>query len=63
MCGATSAFAAEDMAARSLEIKLELVNDGLISEEDALEYSDNPEALKMNFQGIFLSAGDNSIIG
>jgi twitching motility protein PilT len=40
-----------------------LVNDGLISEEDALEYSDNPEALKMNFQGIFLSAGDNQIIG
>lgn len=41
---------------------LELVNNGLISEEDALEYSDNPEALKMNFQGIFLSAGDNQII-
>jgi len=42
---------------------LELVNSGTISEEDALEYSDNPEALKMNFQGIFLSAGDNQIIG
>lgn len=42
---------------------LGLVNDGLISEEDALEYSDNPDALKMNFQGIFLSAGDNQIIG
>ena len=42
---------------------LGLVNDGTISEEDALEYSDNPEALTMNFQGIFLSAGDNAIIG
>ncbi|MFA6714860.1 MAG: PilT/PilU family type 4a pilus ATPase [Victivallaceae bacterium] len=42
---------------------LGLVNDGIISEEDALEYSDNPEALKMNFQGVFLSAGDNQIIG
>ena len=42
---------------------LGLVNNGTISEEDALEYSDNPEALKMNFQGVFLSAGDNSILG
>lgn len=42
---------------------LDLVNEGIISEEDALEYSDNPEALKMNFQGVFLSAGDNQILG
>ncbi|MDD5698453.1 MAG: PilT/PilU family type 4a pilus ATPase [Victivallaceae bacterium] len=42
---------------------LGLVNGGIISEEDALACSDNPEALKMNFQGIFLSAGDNQIIG
>jgi twitching motility protein PilT len=42
---------------------LELVNEGTISEEDALAASDNPEALKMNFEGIFLSAGDNQIIG
>ena len=42
---------------------LGLVNSGSISEEDALEYSDNAEALTMNFQGIFLSAGDNQIIG
>ncbi len=40
----------------------ELVDAGLVSEEDALEASDNPEALKMNFKGIFLSA-DNQIIG
>ena len=42
---------------------LDLVNDAKISEEDALEYSDNPDALTMNLQGIFLSAGDNQIIG
>ena len=41
---------------------LDLVNNGVITEEDALEASDNPEALKMNFQGIFLSAG-GGIIG
>jgi twitching motility protein PilT len=35
---------------------LKLVNDGTITEEDALEASDNPEALKMNFDGIFLSS-------
>ena len=41
----------------------DLVDNGIITEEDAMEASDNPEALKMNFQGIFLSAGDNQIIG
>lgn len=35
---------------------LQLVNDGTVTEEDALEASDNPEALKMNFEGIFLSS-------
>lgn len=35
---------------------LELVNSGRVSREDALEISDNPEGLKMNFEGIFLSA-------
>jgi Tfp pilus assembly pilus retraction ATPase PilT len=33
------------------------VNDGLITEEKALELSDNPQALKMNLKGIFLSEG------
>ncbi len=33
-----------------------LVNNGLISEEDALAASDSPEALQMNFNGIFLSS-------
>ena len=35
---------------------LELVNEGRVTREDALEISDNPEGLKMNFEGIFLSA-------
>jgi twitching motility protein PilT len=34
---------------------LRLVNDGLVSEETALQFSDNPQALRMNFKGIFLS--------
>lgn len=41
---------------------LDLVNSGLITEEDALEYSDNTEQLKMNFQGIFLGQ-DRGIVG
>ena len=35
---------------------LELVNSGRVTREDALEISDTPEGLKMNFEGIFLSA-------
>ena len=35
---------------------LELVNSGRVTREDALGISDNPEGLKMNFEGIFLSA-------
>ena len=43
---------------------LQLVNEGQISEEDALEASDNPDALKMNFEGIFLTAtGGGAISG
>ncbi len=41
---------------------LELVNKGLITEEAALENATNPESLKMNLKGIFLSA-DGGIIG
>ncbi len=41
----------------------DLVEAGKITEEDAIATSDNPEQLKMNFEGIFLSAGDNQIIG
>jgi len=36
---------------------LKLVNEGVITEETALEFSDNPQALKMNLKGIFLSDG------
>ncbi len=41
----------------------DLVEAGTITEELALQFSDNPEQLKMNFEGIFLNAGDNQIIG
>ncbi len=41
---------------------LDLVNAGQITEEDAMEYSDNVEQLKMNFQGIFLGS-DKGIVG
>ncbi|MCM8530779.1 MAG: PilT/PilU family type 4a pilus ATPase [Lentisphaeraceae bacterium] len=41
---------------------LELVNEGTITEEAALEKSNNPEALTMNLKGIFLGT-DNGIIG
>lgn len=40
---------------------LALVNEGTITEEDALEAASNPEALRMNFEGIFLGK-DNQII-
>ena len=33
---------------------LELVNEGIITEEAALEKANNPEALTMNLKGIFL---------
>ncbi len=36
---------------------LKLVNNGDITEDVALEFSDNPQALKMNLKGIFLSEG------
>lgn len=35
---------------------IQLINDGLITEEDALRMSSNPEALKMNLSGIFLDS-------
>ena len=35
---------------------LGLVNEGLITEEDALKAATNPEALKMNLRGIFLDS-------
>ena len=41
---------------------VELVKNGLISEEEALVHASNPEALKMNLKGVYLNSG-NSIIG
>ncbi len=40
---------------------LKRVNEGVISEEKALELSDNPQALKMNLKGIFLNEGGGII--
>ena len=40
---------------------LKLVNNGDITEEVALRYSDNPQALKMNLKGIFLNDGGGII--
>lgn len=34
-----------------------LIKDGLISEEDGMTYATNPQALRMNLQGIFLDDG------
>lgn len=42
---------------------LNLVNEGLISEEEALKASTNPEQLRMNLQGIFLNSDGGKIIG
>ncbi len=39
-----------------------LLKQGLIKEEDALWASDNPDELKMNMQGIFLSQGRGGIL-
>ncbi len=41
---------------------LKLINNGDITEEEGLEAASNPEALKMNLQGIFLGT-DNQILG
>ena len=41
---------------------LELVNNGTITEEDALKAASNPDALKMNLQGIDLNTG-SQILG
>ncbi len=42
---------------------LELVNEGLITEEEALQASATPEQLRMNLQGIFLNTDSGTIIG
>jgi Tfp pilus assembly pilus retraction ATPase PilT len=39
-----------------------LVKSGLITEHEALGNSDNPDELKMNLQGIYLSSGRGGIL-
>ncbi len=41
---------------------LKLIQEGLITEEDGLAKSNNPEALRMNLSGIFLSTDKGGII-
>ena len=41
---------------------VELINQGLVSKKVALQYSPNPEQLKMNLQGIYLG-DDHRILG
>jgi twitching motility protein PilT len=42
---------------------LQLVNDGVITEDAALEYSSNPQALTMNLKGIFLNTDAGALVG
>ena len=39
-----------------------LINQGLVTQEDAMNASDNPEELKMNMQGIYVSTGGGGIL-
>ena len=41
---------------------VELINDGLITEQDALNASDNQEELCMNMQGIYVTTGGGGIL-
>jgi hypothetical protein len=41
---------------------VDLINKGLITKKIALQYSPNPEQLKMNLQGIYLG-DDHRILG
>ena len=40
----------------------DLIKRELISREDALDFSDNPEELEMNLNGIFLSSSQGGIL-
>ena len=39
-----------------------LIKSGLIKEESAYSSSDNPEELRMNLQGIYISSGRGGIL-
>ncbi len=41
---------------------VDLVQKGLVEEEDALNASDNQEELRMNLQGIYVSTGGGGIL-
>lgn len=41
---------------------VQIINKGLVNKADALKYSDNPEELKMNLEGIFLSKDRGGIL-
>lgn len=54
---------AEDGMMSFNQCLLELVNNGLITEESAMAASNNPQALQMNLSGIFLSSDKGGIVG
>ncbi len=62
LANAIAGGAADGMASFN-QCLLNLVNEGHISEEDALDASDNPAQLKMNFEGIMVSTGGGGILG
>jgi len=41
---------------------VELIHKELVTKEDAMDFSDNPDELEMNLKGIFLSAGRGGIL-
>lgn len=56
-------MAGKDEGMQTFNMSLaKLVEAGLVSEQDALLASDNPEELKMNMRGIFLSQGRGGIL-
>ena len=42
---------------------VKLVKSGLVAEEEALEHSPNPEALRMNLKGIYLASDQGTLTG
>ena len=62
-CGSGDGLALHLGISRKPHRAAKTLNDGIITEEDALEASDNPDSLRMNFEGIFLSADSGGIIG
>ncbi len=59
--GVIAGGAGEGMQTFNMSL-VQLIEKGLITEEDAMLASDNPDELKMNLQGIFLSQGRGGIL-